>query len=61
MLEHASCKMRDHQVMMTRRATLYRLKAQCVPCRTAATNVFEKQNGRWVMVHHHGSPVPMFV
>ncbi|BDA49821.1 probable f-box protein SKIP8 at C-terminar half [Coccomyxa sp. Obi] len=29
--------------------------------RTAATNVFEKQNGRWVLVHHHGSPTPVFV
>ena len=27
-------------------------------CRTAATNVFEKQNGRWVLVHHHGGPIP---
>ncbi|CAL8464307.1 g3842 [Coccomyxa elongata] len=29
--------------------------------RTAATNVFEKQNGRWVLIHHHGSPTPVFV
>ena len=27
-------------------------------CRTAATNVFEKQNGRWVLIHHHGGPIP---
>jgi hypothetical protein len=25
--------------------------------RTVATNVFEKQDGRWVMTHHHGSPL----
>ena len=25
--------------------------------RTVATNVFEKQQGRWVLVHHHGSPL----
>jgi len=26
--------------------------------RTAATNIFEKQQGRWQIVHHHGSPEP---
>ncbi len=25
--------------------------------RVVATNVFEYREGRWVMVHHHGSPV----
>lgn len=25
--------------------------------RVQATNVFVKSNGRWLMVHHHGSPV----
>lgn len=34
---------------------------QCAVCRTVATNVFEKQDGRWVMVHHHGGPAPIFV
>ncbi|CAK0783492.1 hypothetical protein CVIRNUC_006691 [Coccomyxa viridis] len=29
--------------------------------RTIATNVFEKQEGRWVLVHHHGGPAPIFV
>lgn len=24
--------------------------------RCAATNLYEKQNGKWVIVHHHGSP-----
>lgn len=27
-------------------------------CRTAATNVFELQQGKWVLVHHQGGPVP---
>ena len=27
-------------------------------CRTAATNVFEKQGDVWKIVHHHGGPVP---
>jgi translation initiation factor 2A len=27
--------------------------------RTAATNIFEKQGGKWVMTHHHGSPLMM--
>jgi len=27
----------------------------------AATNLFVKRNGRWLMVHHHASPVPMVV
>ncbi|MEK6693745.1 MAG: nuclear transport factor 2 family protein [Nitrospirota bacterium] len=22
-----------------------------------ATNLYERQQGRWVMIHHHGSPV----
>lgn len=26
--------------------------------RVAATNIFEKQNGIWKIVHHHGGPVP---
>lgn len=26
--------------------------------RVIATNVFEKQDGRWKIVHHHGSSVP---
>jgi ketosteroid isomerase-like protein len=26
--------------------------------RVAATNVFEKQQGKWKIVHHHGSPLP---
>eukprot|EP00199_Chlamydomonas_sp_CCMP681_P005854 CAMPEP_0119108864 /NCGR_PEP_ID=MMETSP1180-20130426/15869_1 /TAXON_ID=3052 ORGANISM="Chlamydomonas cf sp, Strain CCMP681" /NCGR_SAMPLE_ID=MMETSP1180 /ASSEMBLY_ACC=CAM_ASM_000741 /LENGTH=230 /DNA_ID=CAMNT_0007094535 /DNA_START=57 /DNA_END=749 /DNA_ORIENTATION=+ len=26
--------------------------------RIAATNVFEKQGGRWVLIVHHGSPAP---
>ncbi|GBG00627.1 hypothetical protein Rsub_13381 [Raphidocelis subcapitata] len=25
--------------------------------RTIATNVFEKQGGKWVITHHHGSPL----
>lgn len=29
-----------------------------IPCRIAATNVFEKQGGVWKLVHHHGSPAP---
>ncbi|CAL5220593.1 g2633 [Coccomyxa viridis] len=29
--------------------------------RTVATNVFERQNGKWVIVHHHGGPAPMFM
>ncbi|KAI8463005.1 MAG: hypothetical protein J3K34DRAFT_445629 [Monoraphidium minutum] len=28
--------------------------------RTIATNVFEKQGGKWVMTHHHGSPLMRF-
>jgi hypothetical protein len=24
--------------------------------RIAATNVFEKQEGKWVITHHHGAP-----
>jgi hypothetical protein len=24
----------------------------------AATTVFEKRNGQWLMVHHHGSRTP---
>lgn len=27
--------------------------------RIAATNVFEKQEGAWKLVHHHGSPAPV--
>eukprot|EP00884_Botryococcus_braunii_P005402 jgi/Botrbrau1/14863/Bobra.0326s0009.1 len=27
--------------------------------RNTATNIFEKQDGRWVIVHHHGAPVIM--
>ena len=27
----------------------------------AATNVFAKRDGRWLMVHHHASPIPMVV
>jgi translation initiation factor 2A len=26
--------------------------------RLIATNVFEKQNGKWVIIHHHASPAP---
>ena len=26
--------------------------------RIVATNVFEKQGGKWKIVHHHGSPAP---
>jgi ketosteroid isomerase-like protein len=26
--------------------------------RIAATNIFQKQNGKWKIVHHHGSPCP---
>lgn len=29
--------------------------------RIAATNVFEKQNGKWKIVHHHGSAVPRII
>lgn len=25
--------------------------------RIAATNIFEKQDGKWKIVHHHGSPL----
>jgi ketosteroid isomerase-like protein len=25
--------------------------------RVEATNVFERHGGRWLLVHHHGSPV----
>jgi ketosteroid isomerase-like protein len=25
--------------------------------RVLATNLFERQHGRWLMIHHHGSPV----
>lgn len=28
--------------------------------RTVATNIFEKQGGRWVITHHHGSPLMRF-
>lgn len=28
--------------------------------RTVATNIFEKQDGRWVITHHHGSPLMAF-
>ena len=30
-------------------------------CRVVATNVFEKQHGQWKIIHHHGSPAPLFV
>jgi ketosteroid isomerase-like protein len=26
-----------------------------------ATNLFVRRSGRWLMVHHHASPVPMFM
>ncbi|KAK9799365.1 hypothetical protein WJX73_002505 [Symbiochloris irregularis] len=26
--------------------------------RVAATNIFEKQDGQWRLIHHHGSEVP---
>lgn len=26
--------------------------------RIVATNIFEKQRGRWYITHHHGSPAP---
>lgn len=26
--------------------------------RIAATNIFEKQKGKWRIIHHHGSPLP---
>lgn len=26
--------------------------------RVAATNVFERQDGKWRITHHHGSPAP---
>jgi hypothetical protein len=29
-------------------------------CRTVATNLFELQEGKWVMTHHHGSPLMRF-
>ncbi len=29
--------------------------------RIAATNILEKQGGRWVIIHHHGSPAPVFI
>jgi ketosteroid isomerase-like protein len=25
--------------------------------RVQATNVFERRDGRWFLVHHHGSPI----
>ena len=27
----------------------------------AATNLFIRRDGRWLMVHHHASPIPMIV
>jgi ketosteroid isomerase-like protein len=27
----------------------------------AATNLFVRRDGRWLMVHHHASPIPMIV
>lgn len=24
-----------------------------------STNIFEKQNGRWLMIFHHASPIPV--
>jgi ketosteroid isomerase-like protein len=28
-----------------------------VQARVQATNVFERREGRWLLVHHHGSPI----
>jgi len=33
-------------------------KVVACACRTAATNIFEKQDGEWKMVLHHGGPIP---
>jgi ketosteroid isomerase-like protein len=27
----------------------------------AATNLFLRRDGRWLMIHHHASPIPMIV
>jgi ketosteroid isomerase-like protein len=27
----------------------------------AATNLFIRRDGRWLMIHHHASPIPMIV
>ena len=29
--------------------------------RAAATNLFIRRDGRWLMVHHHSSPIPVIV
>jgi translation initiation factor 2A len=29
--------------------------------RIVATNIFERQGGRWVIIHHHGSASPMLL
>ncbi len=31
--------------------------SQTEESRVLATNLYERQHGRWVMIHHHGSPV----
>ena len=45
-------------------SNLFRHRAfACTPPlanRTIATNVFEKQDGKWVITHHHGSPLMRF-
>ena len=33
------------------------MDGQVVESRVQTTNVFRKRNDRWLMVHHHGSPI----
>ena len=33
------------------------MNGQVVESRVQTTNIFRKREGRWLMVHHHGSPV----
>ncbi len=37
----------------------YNLEGNIITARAQATNIFEKEGGRWLMVHHHASAVPV--
>lgn len=52
LLEDVRIFLNDNLAVVTCREMIYAGESTG---RLTATNVFEKQNGRWVIVHHHGA------
>jgi ketosteroid isomerase-like protein len=48
-------------VTCTENITLFEEEGNFESAQAAATNIFIRRQGRWLMVHHHASPLPVIV